>query len=220
MLPVFIALFLALGAGWSGLLHVIAEEHARAFPPAVFLFKPSAYWAIFAVPGIFLGIFSSIGVAVLLARLLLGRRRFLEFLFWDEGRLGQGSAEGVISMLSGLALLVGLPSAVFVCLAMNWYARLTEDGVAVKGLFAVREEVHPYEDVEQIVVTSHRKVGKNVMEGEDLGIGFRDARRWSTGQTFRLPRDADERDRLIDFLRRKTGKPVTRARLLSDVPGW
>ena len=219
MLPVLIASFLALGAGWAWLLHVLAEEHARGFPPAVFLFKPFRYWAIFAVPGLFLGIFTSLPLGMGVVRLFMGRRRFLEYLFWDEGRLGPESTAGVINLLSGLAVLVGLPAAVFVFLAMNWYARFTEEGIAVKGLLAVGEEVHRYEDVEQIVVTSHRKVGKDVMEGEDLGVRFRDGRRWGTGQTFQLPRDAAERDRLIDFLRRVTGRPVIRARLLDDVPG-
>jgi len=216
-----IVLFLALGAGWAYLLHLLGEEHARTFPPAVFLFKPFAYGIVFAVPALFLGIFSSMPVLVGSARLIMGRQRFLEYLYWDEGRVGQEgwSPDAIIGVVSFLALLVGILSALFACLALNWYARLTEDEIAIKRLFAFGEEVHPYDSVEQIVVTTHRRQGKETVQGEDLGLRFRDGRTWSTDQTFALPRDAAERDRLLAFLQQKTGKPITRARLLKDVPG-
>ncbi len=148
---------------------------------------------------------------VALARLLMGRRRFTEYLFWDEGRLGERSVDGIVRMLSGLALLVGVLSALFVCLVMNWYARLGEDEIAVKRLVGLGEEVHPYGGVEQVVVTSHQRQGQQVVPGEDLGLRFHDGRTWSTDQTFQLPRDPAERDPLLDFLRRKTGRPITRA---------
>jgi hypothetical protein len=150
----------------------------------------------------------------------MGRRRFLEYLFWDEGRLGPGSADAVIRTLSWLALLVGVPSAVFVALAMNWYTRFTEDEIAAKPLRWPWEERHPYDSVAQIVVATHRREGKEVVQGGDLGIRFADGRTWSTDATFLLPRDGAERDRLVAFLRRKTGAPITPARLLKDVPGW
>ena len=82
-----------------------------------------------------------------------GRRRFLEYVLWDEGRLGGHNVDGLVRTLSGLALLVGFLSAVFVGLALNWYARLAEDEIAVKRLVGLGEEVHPYGDVEQVVVT-------------------------------------------------------------------
>jgi hypothetical protein len=100
------------------------------------------------------------------------------------------------------------------------YARFTEEEIAIKRLIGFREEVHPYSSVEQVVVTSHRRQAKQVVPGADLGIRFRDGRTWTTDQTFQLPRDAADRDRLLDFLARKTGKPITRARLLKDLAGW
>ncbi len=220
-IPLFLVTFLALAAGWAFLLHLLGEEHARTFPPAVFLFKPFAYGIVFAVPAIFLGIFSAIPLLAGLTRLLLGRRRFLEYLYWDEGRLGHQNVhpEALIKMLSFLALLAGILSAIFALLVLNWYARLNDDEIAIKRLFALGEEVHPYDTVTQIVVTTHRRVGKETMAGEDLGLRFGDGRTWTTDQTFALPRDKAERDRLLAFLQQKTGKPITRARLLKDVPG-
>ena len=220
LVPVFPVTFLALGVGWAALFQYLGEQHARDFPPAVFLFKPFSYGLVCAVPALFLGILSTLPLLALLGRLILGRQRFLEYLFWDEGRLGAGSADRVIRLLSGLAVLVGVGSAVFVGLAMNWYARFGEDGIAIKRLFAVREEAHPYGDVEQVVVSSQRRVGDEVFPGVDVGLRFRDGRTWRTGQTFPLPADAAERDRFLEFLRRKTGRPFTQARLLEDVPGW
>ena len=220
--PLFIVTFLGLGAGWAALFHLLGEEHARTFPSGVFLFKPFVYGVIFAVPGLFLGILTTIPLLMFLARLVLGKRRFVEYLYWDEGRTAERGMkpEKMIRSFSVLALLVGVGSAIFVCLVMNWYACFTEDEIVIKRLLGLRAEVHRYDAVQEIVVTSHRRMGKKMMEGPDLGVRFDDGRTWRTGQTFQLPRDPDRVANLIDFLRRKTGKPITRARALEDVPGW
>ncbi len=221
-LPFFIGGFLALGVGWAYLLHVLGEVHARSFPPALFLFKPFAYGIIFAVPSIFLGIFTTLPVMVMLARLLMGRRLFLEYLFWDEGRFNQRlwKVEGILRLLTVLALLVGVSCAGFVGLAMNWYTRFTEDEIAVKPLFGFHEEKHAYGDIEQLMLANHRRVGKEIDEGFELGIRFRNGQTWSTGQTFQLPRDDAERARFLTFLVQKSGKPLKPIRLLDDMPGW
>src|SRR5262249_52454964 len=124
MAPVLIATFLALGVGWAMLFDYLGEQHARTFPPAVFLFKPISYGIICGVPSLFLGIFSAILLITLLARLVMGRRRFLEYLFWDEGRLNARGhrVENMIKLLSVLALLLSLISTLFVWQVMNWYA--------------------------------------------------------------------------------------------------
>ena len=220
--PAFVVTMLALALGWAVLLHMLGQARARSFGPAVFLFKPFAYGLICVLPAVFLGIFTTLPVLALLARLLLGRRRFREYLFWDEGRLAAGGtpAEGVIRMLSGLATLTGVISAAFVVLVMNWYARFTEDEIAIKRLLAVREEVHPYNTVVQVVLTTHARQGQDIAERENVHLRFADGKTWDTDATFFLPRDAGERQRFLDFLRAKTGKPILRARLINDVPGW
>ncbi len=53
-----------------------------------------------------------------------------------------------------------------------------------------------------------------------MGLRFRDGRRWSTDQMAGPPPEAAVCERLLEFLRRKTGKPVTRVRFLQDAPGW
>ncbi|HEY7154839.1 MAG TPA: hypothetical protein VH575_12830 [Gemmataceae bacterium] len=220
--PVLIVTFLSLAVGWAVLFDYLGEQHTRTFPPAVFLFKPFSYGIICAVPGLFLGIFTSLPLLTLLARLVMGRRRFLEYLFWDEGRLNARGhrVQNMIKLLSVMALLLSLISTIFIGLVMNWYARFTEDEIAIKRFIGFGEEMHPYRDVEQIIVTSHRKIGKDTSTGEDLGIRFSDGRKWSTDQTFVMPRDDAQRDRLLEFLQRKTGKSIARVRLLSDLPGW
>jgi hypothetical protein len=220
--PAFVVTMLASALGWAALLHVLGEARARSFGPAVFLFKPFAYGVICVLPAIFLGIFTTLPVLALLARLVLGRRRFREYLFWDEGRLASGGtpAEGVISMLAHLAVFSGVLSAGFVVLVMNWYARFTEEEIAIKRLLAVREEAHLYGSVVQVVLTTHAKQGRDILEREDVHLRFADGKTWDTDATFFLPRDATERQRFLDFLQAKTGKPIVRARLLTDVPGW
>jgi hypothetical protein len=209
----------ALGAGWAVLLHHLGEARARSFGPAVFLFKPYSYGMVCAVPGLLLGIFSVPPLLLLLMRLLLGRRRFTEALFWEEGRLG-GNVDALLRFFRCLALFVSLACAAFVGLAMNWYARFTEDTVVVKRLLGAREDVYPYGSVVQIVwARPAGEVGQPVPPG-DIHIRFADGKTWGTDQTFFLPADAAERQRFLDFLREKTGRPITRARSLQDVPGW
>jgi hypothetical protein len=221
LIPFMIVGFLALGVLWAAVFHYLAEEHARTFPPAVFLFKPFHYGLVFAVPGLFLGILSSILPVLLLGRLLLGRR-YIDYLYWEEARVGLAgnSIEPLLRGLSGLALLTGVIAAVFTLLVMNWYARFTEDEIAIKRLIGFGEEVHPYSQVEQMVLTSHKNQKEGEVAQENLHIRFADGRTWSTDQTFFLPPPGSERDRLLEFLTRKTGKPVTRARRIEDVPGW
>jgi hypothetical protein len=209
----------ALGAGWAVLFHHLGEARARSFWPAVFLFKPYSYGMVCAVPGLLLGIFSAIPLLLLFMRLLLGRRRFIESLFWEEGRFG-GNVDALLRFFRYLALFVSLACAAFVGLAMNWYARFTDDAIVIKRLLGAREEVYPYGSVVQIVwARPAGEVDRPVPPG-DVHLRFADGKTWGTDQTFFLPADAAERQRFLDFLAEKTGRPITRARSLQDVPGW
>ncbi len=156
--PVIIVTFLALGVGWALLFQYLGELRARSLPGGVFLFTP-VYGLVCAVPAIFLGIFTALPTLMVPIRLFLGPRRFMEYLFWDEGRLGPRRTERLLRRFSVLALLLGVVTAVWVGLALNWYTRFDEDGIAVKGLFALREETHPYAEVEQVVAGSRRVNG-------------------------------------------------------------
>jgi hypothetical protein len=218
--PIAILTSLALGFGWAVLFDYLGEARSLSFQPVVFLFKPS-YGLVCAVPALLLGILCSLPLMTVLARLLMGHRRFLEYLFWDEGRLGSRQVEGMIRLLSGLCIFLSIVSALFVYAIMNWYARFAEDEIAIKRFIGFGEEVRSYSDVEQIVVTAYRRQDKQTLvPGQVLGVRFSDGRTWSTDQPFALPSDASELERLLDFLCRKSGKPITRARLLRDVPGW
>jgi hypothetical protein len=210
-----------LGFGWAALFHYLGEARARSFGPAVFLFKPFHYGLVCFLPGMLLGICSAIVPALGLTRLLLGRQRFREYLFWEEGRLRPhgGYMEWCVKVYAGLAVIVAVLCTLFVWQALNWYARFGEDEIAIKRLLGVGEEVYPYDAVTQIVLTSHFGGGKQPYAGERLHLRFRDGRTWSTDTTFHLPPD-DELNPLLEFLATKTGKPITRARLITDVPGW
>jgi hypothetical protein len=198
-------MMLLLGGGWAALFHLLGEGRARSFGPAVFLFTPFAYGVVCGLPAVFLGIFTAIPVTALLARLLLGWRRFTEYLFWDEGRLAAGGGitpDGVIRMLSHLAVLAGVLCVVFVCLVMNWYARFTDEGIAIKDLFAFREEAYSYAGVTQMVLTTHEQQDRELVPRENVYLRFADGRTWRTGTLTLRPRA--EWQRFLDFLQAKT----------------
>jgi hypothetical protein len=210
-----------LGGCWAALFHYLGEEHARTFRPAVFLFKPFHYGLVCFLPAMLLGICTAVLPGMGLTRLLLGRRRFHEYLFWEEGRMAPwgGYTERALRACSVLAVFVAAVSVLYLWQVLNWYARFSEDEIAIKRLLGAGEEVHPYDTVEEIVLTSHLGSGNQLHSGERLHLRFRDGRTWSTDATFFLPPPA-KRDRLLEFLARKTGKPITHARRIEDVPGW
>lgn len=222
VLPVFIVSMLGLAIGWAVVFDYLGEQHARTFPAGVFVFKPAVYWAVFGVPAIFLGIFSSVAIVEPLTRVLLGRR-YTEYCHWEQARRGLHGPVGVQRFgrrFILFAVLLGLVMAAWTVLAMNWYVRLTDNDIAIKPLFDIGEQLHPYPRVQQIVLTSHTRVKNDIIPREGLHLRFEDGQTWSTGQTFALPDTAEEKKRLLDFLMQKTGKPLTRARLIEDVPEW
>src|SRR6185437_14016757 len=157
ILPVFIVTMLGLAIGWALLFNFLGDEHARTFPSGVFVFKPAVYWAIFGVPSVFLGIFCCAAILEPLTRILLGRR-YPEYCYWEQARRGLAGPVGV--QLYGrrfvvFAVVLGTLMALWVVLAMNWYVRLTENEIAIKPLFGIGEQLHPYNRVQQIVLTSH-----------------------------------------------------------------
>jgi len=220
--PFFILGFLSLTVGWAAILHYLGEEHAKTFQPVVFLFKPFQYWLIFALPAFVMGVFTVIPVFVLLIYFSLGCRRFMEYAFWDEGRMAsQGTnTELLIRRLDQVAILLGALCAVFVFLVMSWHARFSENEIAIHRFWGFGEEIHPYSDVTQVVVSSHRKQDKQLVVGQDLGLRFRGGRTWYSTDILRMPDHPEERKRLLDFLQQKTGQPITRVRLLKDLPDW
>ncbi len=217
--PIFIVSMLGLAVAWAWLFDLLGDAHARTFPPGVFVFKPAVYWAIFGVPAIFLGIFSSIGIMEVLTRILVGRR-YTEYSHSAQARLGQVRQQRISRLFFFFAWFLGGLLAIWVLLAMNWYVRLTDNEIAIKPLFGIKEQVYPYNRILQIVLTSHSRVKNEDIPGEGLHLRFDDGRTWSTGQSFRVPDAPEERKRLLDLLSHKSGKPVTRAKLIENVPGW
>jgi hypothetical protein len=218
--PIWIATCLACVGGFYLLFDYLGEQRARSFTPAVYLFKPFSYGIICILPAFLVGTLASYPFAMGIFRLFFGPRLLREWLFWDEGRIGSRNVDGLLGAASMLSLFCSVLCTLFVLLVMNWYARFADDEIGIKRFFAVSEEVYPYGDIEQIVVSSHRRGDNGIERGEDLGIRFRDGRIWDTDGTFHMPSGVGERDRLLEFLQWKTGKPIVRVRLLSDAPGW
>ncbi len=204
-----IGMVLVLYAVWMRLFDYLGENHARTFQPAVFVFKPFSYGMISSLPAMMLGTCTTMPLLYLFARLLLGRSRFNEYLFWDEGRaeqtMGVFVRERYLSFFLCTARCLSVLCVLYVWQTMNWYARVAEDGIAIKKLLDVREHFYPYSSVEQIALT--RGPGPNGGPVDNLRIQFLDGQVWETDTTFALP-SSPERDQLLDFLRRKTGQEI------------
>jgi hypothetical protein len=212
---------LGLGALWAMVFNYLGNEYAKTFPSGVFVFVPP-YRLIFGLPAVFLGIFSSVAIIDPLTRILLGSR-YTEYSHWEQARSG---LDGPVAMrqfgkmFSRFAWILGPLMGLWVLLGMNWYMRLSENEVAIKPLFGIKEEVYPYNRVQQVVVTTHAIEKWIAVSRENLHLRLDDGQTWSTGQNFALPKSPEERKHLLEFLVQKTGKPLTQARFIEDVPGW
>jgi hypothetical protein len=215
-----VALTTALTAGWVYLFHRLGEAHAARFGPAVFLVKP-AYWAALGCPAFFLGIFTS-GVTLYgLQRILLGRR-YHEYVQWDMGRRNMTDLEpmrGVIGCMVLLGGFVGIVSAAFAFFLMGCHVRFTDDEIVDRSLFALTATSHLYSAVDQVVFHTHKSRNRyydDIVEGEGLYIHFTDDHSIVFDQVFQLSQSPAERARFFQFLAEKTGRPITKVRLLRD----
>ena len=219
--PLLLLTLLISTLGLSSLFQHLAVEHARGLPTGVYVFQPTSYGLLVAIPACLLAVFCTVSVYYLTISLLLGPKRLREYLVWNERRnrnyiLNLEANPRLSYVLMGL-MLVGL--WIFLYLGMNWHARFTEEEIVIQRLFSIGEERHPYDSVAQIVVYTHRHQNGRALESLGLGLRFETGQKWTADDNVNIP-NGNEQTRLLEFLQRKTGKPITQVRNLSAAPGW
>ena len=110
-----------------------------------------------------------------------------------------------------------LPMTLFTALGMDCYSRFSEEEIGINRFWGFGERTYSYVQVRHIVQTTHVKppfFGETRQETR-LSIVFNDGRTWCNANTGRSSFEDDLK--VIEFVCRKTGKPLTKAKLIEDV---
>jgi hypothetical protein len=201
----------AVGVGvWAG-CRALAAEMDRAMPAHVFLYRMGPGESadlLWAFPAGFIALIAAYWGHVLGIRLLFDRDGLAAWLAVSNHKAG---FDGHRFLIATSALVVG-GSLVAAGALLDYYTRVEEDRFVENDFLGFGERSHPYTDVKALAVTSHvrDKDGAETERGI-LHVVFTDGTTW-TG----IPAEAYQP--LADLLVRKTGKPLVRARLDSELP--
>ncbi len=130
---------------WLG-LEAIYDERLAAQPNARFLLSlPAVLWLL---PALFLSLFLSTLLLRYLLTRSMGRRRYAEFVDYNDRKFRIDSWR-LFYCLGALLLPVCL---VLTLMAFDSYARIDERGIVVNGFFGFGEKYYRFDEIEAIVV--------------------------------------------------------------------
>lgn len=218
-LLLFYPITAAFGAMWTAILLFTAEDLCGSLPHAAYVVRPEPYLAVWFMPGLLLGILCGVAVIDLSLGALMGRPYYEHPSLWGvaAGNTGQRSRHGLafFSLLL-LPLILG-----YVTLFMPWNARFEEERVVIHDLYALREQVYSYDDIDLVAKVSH-DVGPSgaARPHPMIYLFFRDGRRWCDEDYGTRPSDCRGADEaFLAFLCERSGRPLTQAKFIEDVTG-
>jgi hypothetical protein len=169
---------------------------------------PDEYF--FALPALFIGILVGAIPTDLLYRLLL-KERYAEYTLYGNLKTGFDGWR----VVKFLALAIIIPSALLACLAMDCYARFTDDRMITNRFWGIGESARAYQQITRIrQVQSFKAPNGNIIERPFYVLHFNDGSIWSTkNQFYRFAEDSDldqqQREaELIIFIAGKIRKEV------------
>jgi hypothetical protein len=197
-------------------IHWLGKNYQAALPPGLYQRMPTLTWGSCLVPSLVLGILTGVLVSDLALRLALGDR-YGEYEFAFGG--GGPGRPGDRGMPLLTFVVAGLVTA-WVTLGLDRYSRFEEDRVVINPFWGFGERSYPYSAVEAVVRTSHyRRKGRDI-EHTRYYIFFSGGERWcNEAYEPAAPGVHEEDAALVDFVCRKSGKPLTCVRHLEDVTG-
>src|SRR5215475_12589373 len=170
----------------------------------------------FMLPAIFIGPLLSAVPTDLLYRLLL-RKNYSEFILYGNRHFGLDAWKA----LKFLSILILVPSTIFTVLAMDCYARFTNDQITMNRYWGFGETTHNYSQITRIksVRFTETFIGK-IVESPYHVVYFNDGSVWSTWNTFyRADQDlklsVEKEKEILAFVAEKCGKEIERYDFLS-----
>jgi hypothetical protein len=203
---VFLAIVLCWG-GFTILMAVLHRQYLAQLPDSAFLVAPRD-WYYWALPTFPLGIVTAAVPLVLIYRRLLGQR-FTDFMEWELGRAGYTNRLILFGVWVPVMLLVCvLVPTVAVGACLRWHVRFTEQEIAVQDAFGGEEQVYGYDRVRDLAHSTHLKREGKPSQQDRYYVTFDDGRVLNSSRMPNFDPSADEYRRMIEFVSRKTGKPI------------
>ena len=198
---IFLLFAASLSVLWTWMFTQFSQWRYSFESPAAFTDYPS--FGLWLVPGLLLGLGTSIVPVLLLFRLILGKR-YAEFMRYADRAMRYDQRKLLPAALILVAVLV-FPIILF---GLNAYTRFAEDQIVVNRLFSLNESQYSYDDIEQLAHFAKFKAPNgNIVDKPYFMITFENGDTWSTRN--RLSIHSPESDaHLFDFLSRKTGLPI------------
>jgi hypothetical protein len=213
VLPLLVAIFVCTAA-WLCLLLSIRRLYLAQLPPSVHLFATP--WVAWCVPAFVLGIFSSAVPLEAITRRWLGKR-YADYLEWDLGRGGFANRWILSFVWVPVFVLMTVLIAGSVGALTHWYVRFGEEEIGVNHLLSFDEQVYTYDQVRDIVHSTHLRSGQKANPANRYYIVLNDGHVLNSAYLPTSPADSEEVRATIEFVSRKTGKPVRDVQFPEDV---
>ena len=196
-----------LAAAWWWLFYWIGNWNAQRFAGAVYQLCPMGMtWGVSAIMA---GILTTSLPLTLFYRFGL-RERYAEFQRYLNLRHGCNERS------------IGLPICVFfgaiilasVVLILHWRVVLTNTEIVQYPFFTLLSVSHKYSDITDIRTAPRRQAPSgNLRDNDDYETEFSDGSVWAT---YPNPADltADEKQRMMEFVSKRSGKPIRHVALL------
>lgn len=190
--------------------HSVPQSHENRY-----LMLPDQYF--FALPALFVGILLGAIPTDLLYRLLL-KEKYAEYSLYVSLKAGFDGWK-VIKFLSALILV---PSLIFTALAMDCYARFTDDRIVTNRFWGLGEIAHNYNQITRIKSVRFIKAPNGaIVENNYHVVHFNDGSIWSTKNLFYRAHQeiklSDEKEKQIfAFVTMKWGKDIERYDFLNE----
>lgn len=197
------AYFLLVAFNW------VARHLAHGSSETRWLMLPDKYF--FALPAASLGLLVAVVVIDFVFRFLLGADRYAEFYLYGELQSGFDARR----VRNFLFAIIGIPSILVTFLAINCYAKFTDDKMTINAFWGVGESIHAYTNITRIESISSRSKAPNgnIVERQHYLIHFNDGYVWSTNNIlYSFDEDTNvnsaKEKEVLEFIANKSGKQI------------
>ena len=213
-LPLFLTTFL--GAYVLYLAFTWVSRHlAHESSETRWLMLPDKYF--FMLLATSLGLLVGVVATDLLYRFLLGADRYAEFNLYGQLQSGFDARR----VRNFLFAIIGIPSILVTFLAIDCYAKFTDDKIIINAFWGVGERDRAYTDIARIDSISRVKVSNDIVERQHYLMHFNDGYVWSSRHfLYQIDGDpkvnSEKEKEVIQFLANKSGKQIETHDLLPE----
>jgi hypothetical protein len=194
------------------LLNLLHYGHLCRLPPSEFLDVPP--WISWFLPALLLATNTAIWPLSVRGERIADKREE-GFNAAEQARMRTGNPWILFLVYVPVLTIVGCVPGAMAALLMNWHVRYSEDEIGVRRLGSFEERVYRYDQVREVVLSTHVSGGMRPKEERRHHLIFEDGSVLGGRDLSGCWPRRDER--WIEFIRAKTGKPLRVVKFPSEV---